>query len=133
MNKGVKGQQKRAEHWYSYSALSEERKREICKIRREAYAQRTALAKKAIKNAEINSIASMETSNEVDGPRMHILVEEYISKWGCRMKRKQCVATIDDRNEQMLKKKSKICVAQSHSCRKFVLVSNHGILINEDS
>ena len=51
MNKGVRGQQKREEHWYSYIALSEERKREICKIRREAYAQRTTLAKEAIKNA----------------------------------------------------------------------------------
>ena len=80
MNKGVRGQQKRAEHWYSCSELSEERKREICKIRREAYAQRTALPKEAIKNAQINSIASMETSKEVDGPRMHILVEEDINK-----------------------------------------------------
>ena len=133
MNKGVRGQQKRAEHWYSCSALSEERKREICKIRREAYAQRIALPKEAIKNAQINSIASMETSKEVDGPRIHILVKEDINKWGCRMKRKQCIATVDDRNEQMLKKKSKICVVESDSCRKFVPVSNHGILINEDS
>ena len=49
------------------------------------------------------------------------------------MKRKQCVATVDDRNEQMLKKKSKICAVESDSCRKFVSVSNHDILINEDS
>lgn len=133
MNKGVRGQQKRAKYWYLYSALSEERKRDICKIRREAYAQRTALAKEAIKNAQIISIASVETFKEVDGPRMHILVEEDISKWECGMKRKQCIATVYNRNEQMLKKKSKICAAESHSCRKFVPVSNHGILINEDS
>ena len=101
----LRGQRKKAGHWYSYSALSEERNKEICKIRREAYAQRTTVAKEAIKNAQINLIASMETSKEVDGPRMHILLEEDISKWGCRMKRKQCVATVDDRNEQMLKKK----------------------------
>jgi len=50
------------------------------------------------------------------------------------MKRKQYVATVDDRKEQMLKKKkSKICATESHSCRKFVSVSSHGILINEDS
>ena len=79
MNKGFRGQQKRAEHWYSYSALSEDRKIDICKIRREAYAQRTALVKEAIKNAQINLIGSMETSKEVDGPRMYILVEEDIS------------------------------------------------------
>lgn len=133
MNKGFRGQQKRAEHWYSYSALSEDRKIDICKIRREAYAQRTALAKEASKNAQINSIGSMETSKEVDGPRMYILVEEDISKWGCGMKRKQRVVTVNDRNEQMLKKKSKICATESHSCKKFVLVSSHGILINEDS
>ena len=133
MNKGFRGQQKRAEHWYSYSALSEDRKIDICKIRREAYAQRIALAKEAIKNAQINSIASMGTSKKVDDPIMHILVEEDISKWGCGMKGKQCVATIDDRNEQILKKKSKICAVESHSCRKFVPVSSHGILINEDS
>ena len=75
----------------------------------------------------------METSKEVDGPRMHILVEEDIRKWGCGMKRKQCVAIVDDRNEQMLKKKSKICVVESHGSRKFVPTSSHNILINEDS
>ena len=129
MNKGVRGQQKRVKRWYWYSALSEERKRDICKIRREAYAQRTTLAKESIKNAQISSIASMRTSKEVDGPRMHILMEEDISKWGRRRKRKQCVATIDDRNEQMLKKKPKICVVESHGSRKFVLASSHNILI----
>ena len=108
-------------------------KRDIWKIRRETYAQRTTLAKEAIKNAQINSIASMGTSKEVDDPIMHISLEEDISKWGYGMKRKQCVAIVDDRNEQMLKKKSKICVVESHSCRKFVPVSSHGILINEDS
>ena len=109
------------------------RERDICKICRETYAQRTTLAKEAIKNAQINLIASMETFKEVNGPRMHIWVEEDISKWGCVMKRKQCVAIVNDRNEQMLKKKSKICATESHSCRKFILISSHGILINEDS
>ena len=110
------------------------RKKEVCKKKREAYALKKALAKKAIRNEHMVMTPTMGTSKVTDAhAQTDCNDEKGIEKGVHGRKRKQCVIISEDKKEKLHEKKREACAHNSVDSRKCSQNRGVGIVINEGS